>query len=197
MYGAGGIHNWCVIPLHFPSPSSPSLIGLTIFSNTHQTIPFKILTWITSLVLSALLLIVIGGIAFLALWGIGLLIYNVFHAIFHGIIFIINPVIVAAEKLRFVFGEGRGRRRERQDERVRQRERGPGSNIRGRSRNDNVVNVNVQVGQKEGAVKMNRIGRLGHLDEINGLNGMEGRGMRNMGPQRMNGLGGHPPAYRV
>ena len=69
--------------------------------------------------------------------------------------------------------------------------------MRGRSRNDNVMNVNMQVGKKEEAVEMNRIRSLGHLDEINGLIGMEGRGMRNMGPQRMNGLGGYPPAYHV
>ena len=123
----------------------------------------------------------------MALWGLGLLIYNIFRAIYHGIMFIINPVIDAAEKLRFDFGEGRGRRRERQDERNRQRERGPGSNMRGRSSNGNVVNVNVQDGQKGGDVEMGG---------INGLNGMDGRGMRNMGPQKMGGLGGRPPPYR-
>lgn len=130
----------------------------------------------------------------MGLWGIGLLIYNIFRAIYHGTMYIINPFIDAAEMLTFGFGEGRGRRRERQDERNRQRERGPGSNMRGRSRNGD---VNVQVGQKEGDVVMGRVERLGHFGEINGMNVMDGRGMRNMGPQRMGGMGGRPPAYRV
>ena len=118
------------------------------------------------------------------LWGIGILIYNIFRAIYHGIIFIVNPIIEAAENLMIVFGEGRGRRRERKEEKHRQRERGAGSGRRGRSRNDRDVRdgnvVNVRVGEEERDVEMGR------------LNGYDVRGMRNMGPQRMGGL---PPAY--
>lgn len=126
-------------------------------------------------------------------WGIGILIYNIFRAIYHGIIFVANTIIDAAEKLRFGFGEGRGRRREREDERNRQRERGPGSGMRGRSRNGrdgnvNVVNVHVRVGEERRDVEMGRVGRL---------SGYDGRGMRNMGPQKMGGLAGPPPAYWV
>lgn len=122
-------------------------------------------------------------------WGIGILIYNIFRAIQ----FVVNPIIDAAEKLRFGFGEGRGRRRERVDKGHRQRERGPGSGMRGRSRNGrdgnvNVVNVNVRLGEERRDVEMGRVGRL---------NGYDGRGMRNMGPQRMGGLDGRPPAYWV
>lgn len=129
------------------------------------------------------------------LWGIGILIYNIFRAIYHGIMFVVNSVIDAAEQLRFGFGEGRGRRRERENERNRQRERGPGSGMRGRSRNGrdssaNVVNVNVQVGQINGDLEMGRL-------ELDGINGLSERGMRNMGPQRMGDLGGHPPPYQV